>query len=206
MLSNSHSTPRPNSYLSDVDVLLMLEVKKGDNASFETLMHKYYKRILNFIYRLVGNSQAAEDLTQEVFFKVYQASRTYEPTASFRTWIYTIAKNTSLNEIRKNKHQPFSLDAMINVKDDAIHRQVEDKSAVNPLRNMQVEETKMAIKKAVLSLPDNQRLALILRRYENFSYDEIAEHLNTTVSAVKSLLNRAKEGLRTKLSGLVGDV
>ena len=96
---------KDKSYLADPDVECMLKVKKGDRVAFEILMRKYYPRILNFVYRFLGNRQLSEDLTQDVFLKVYKSARRYRPRSKFQTWLYTIAKNSCLNELRRNRRQ-----------------------------------------------------------------------------------------------------
>lgn len=184
----------------------MLEFQKGNKASFETLMRTYFPRLLNFIYRFVGNQELAEDLTQEVFIKVYHCAAQYTPQAKFQTWIYTIAKNISLNELRKHKHHFVSIDETFETEDNTLHRQLEDKNNVNAAQGMINEEKIAMIKKAIESLPESQRMAVILRRYDNFSYEEIAQTMNTSVKAVKSLLSRAKENLKDKLIDIIDSV
>ena len=184
----------------------MLQVKKGQPAAFETLMHKYYKRILNFIYRIVGDRQAAEDLTQEVFIRVYQSAPRYHPKARFQTWIFTIAKNLSLNEVRNRRRKSgISLQEEIKTPHGDMVRQIEDPGAVHAGDKLAGQEKQALVREAVHSLPENQRMAVLLRRYEGFSYEEIAGTLQCSVSAVKSLLNRAKENLKERLKSVIKD-
>ncbi len=189
-----------NPYLSDPDVHLMLEFQGGDKASFEALMHKYYPRLLNFIYRFVGNAELAEDLTQEVFLKVYRAAAGYRPESKFQTWVYTIAKNISLNELRHHRKTPLSIDEPFQSEDGPVERQVEDTQTPRADEQMLHAETAAAVRAAIDSLPENQRMAVILRRYEQFSYEEIAQTMRMSGKAVKSLLSRAKENLKNKLA------
>lgn len=198
------STPlrNPPDYTLDPDVVLLLEAKKGDRASFEALLRKYFGRIFNFNYRFLGSREIAEDLTQEVFLRVYRSLPSYQPQAKFQTWIYTIARNLCLNEVRKNKQRFFSLEDALESQDGEIKGQFGDPSAANPSEELQGKEQGVLIRQAVDSLPENQRTAVILQRYEGLSYDEIAATLGCSVPAVKSLLNRAKESLRTKLAGM----
>ena len=187
---------KPTPYLDDPDVILMQEFQQGNPASFEKLLQKYYPRLLNFICRLIGNKETAEDLTQEVFIRVYKSAFSYNPRAQFQTWIYTIAKNTALNELRRPQRGNVSL---------------EDELKIQPLTGKESrpdyeilrEEQIAVIQAAINSLPPQQRLAVILRRYEDFSYEEIAQTLNCSLPAVKSFLNRAKENLKDKLSALL---
>ena len=178
----------------------MLDFQKGNPASFESLMHKYYKRLFNFIYRFVGSREAAEDLTQEVFLKVYKAVGGYQPQSKFQTWIYTIARNLSLNELRRAGRKNVSLDEPVSLKDGEGQRQVSDESAENPAESIAQEDTRRMVQEAIASLPETQRTAVILRRYDNMSYEEIAKTMGTSVEAVKSLLNRAKENLKDRLT------
>ncbi len=195
-----------NQIYSDPDVLLMLEVQKGHQAPFESLMRKYYKRIYNFIYRFVGHRQLAEDLTQDVFIRVYKSADSYHPKAKFQTWIYTIAKNLSLNELRKkSSRNSISLEQEIPTSRGAVLPQVEDPRAKSLWESMAQEEKQSVVREAIQSLPENQRMAVILRRYEDLSYEQIAQTLQCSVPAVKSLLNRAKEGLKGKLRNVMGD-
>jgi len=191
-----------NNYLSDPDVLLMVEFQRGNKASFETLMRKYYARILNFIYRFVGNREIAEDLTQEVFLRVYKSSGRYYPQAKFQTWIFTIAKNVSLNEVRR-KRKTISIDQEYGQDGEHKKFQLPDNKILGPDKEMIKQEKVVEVRKAINSLPANQRTAVILRRYEDFSYSDIAKTLGCSVEAVKSLLSRAKEALKNRLKKYV---
>ncbi len=195
-------SPHIATYLSDPDVILMLEFKEGNKDSFEKLMGKYFPRILNFIFRFVKNREAAEDLTQEVFMKVYYSVSSYYPKAKFKTWLYTIARNVSLNEMRKHKQRMVSLDETLSSREGVMQRQVADETVVRPDESMVRQEMADVVRAAIESLPENQRIAVVLRRYEQFSYDEIAKTMDTSLKAVKSLLSRAKENLKNKLRGL----
>lgn len=192
-----------NPYLQDPDVVLMLKFQEGDKASFEKLIDKYYKRIFNLIYRFVNDRDTAEDLTQEVFIKIYKSQFAYRPRAKFNTWLYQIAKNISLNELRRLKKQTVSLDEPVKGRDHEFKRDLIDSAASNPYQNASDEEKRQIIRGAIQALPENQRLAVILRRYEKLSYEDIALSLNCSVKAVKSLLSRAKENLKERLSGLI---
>ena len=197
-----NKSSQPPAYLSDPDVILMLEFKEGNKASFEKLMTTYFPRILNFIFRFIKNREIAEDLTQEVFIKVYNNGKNYQPKAKFKTWLYTIARNISLNEIRKNKQIIVSLDETVSSKEGVMSRQVADGTVMRADEEMQQEERAEMIRQAIKRLPENQQIAVVLRRYDNFSYDEIAQTMGTTSKAVKSLLSRAKEHLKNRLKHL----
>lgn len=191
---NSHS------YLSDPDVVLMMEFQKGNKASFEKLMERNYRRIYNFIYRFVGQEETAEDLAQEVFIKIYKSASSYRPQAKFQTWAYQIARNISLNELRRLKKPVVSLEETFETEEGPVVRQIADHNIPSPFEQISDKEKADIIKEAIESLPENQRMAVILRRYDGMPYEEIAKAMGCSLEAVKSLLNRAKENLKEKLS------
>lgn len=194
---------KPNPYLSDPDVQLMLAFQNGSRSTFETLMQNYYPRILNFINRFVADKEIAEDLTQEVFLRVFKYGPRYKPKSKFQTWLYTIAKNICLNELRKNKDFVASLDEPVTIGKEDLQIQIDDPKSCGADEELIRKEKAMVIRQAINNLPENQRMAVILRRYDNFSYAEIAETLGVSDKAVKSLLSRAKVNLRCRLSGLI---
>ncbi|MDJ0831102.1 MAG: sigma-70 family RNA polymerase sigma factor [Desulfobacterales bacterium] len=187
-------------YRHDSDAQLMLDFKAGNQAAFEALMRKYYPRVLNFIYRYLGNQSTAEDLTQDVFMRAYKAAPRYQPRSQFQTWLFTIAKNVSLNELRRHKNAPISLDTTPTDEDEKPVLNLEDKTVISPERQVLKKERAIQVQAAIQSLPDNQRTAVLLRRYEDFSYQEIAETMKLSISAVKSLLSRAKINLKNELA------
>ncbi len=197
--------PSHKDYTQDPDVQLLLAFQKGDTASFETLMRKYYARILNFIYRFVNDRELAEDLTQEVFVRIYKSAASYHPRSKFQTWAFTIAKNTALNELRRPQKKDLSLEQSFGEEADQPKIHIEAQAASSPDHNLLQQEKTVLIQKAIEELPENQRLAIILQRYEEFSYEQIAQTMNCSVKAVKSLLNRAKENLKEKLESLLKD-
>ncbi len=195
--------PAQSPYLADPDVQCMLALKKGDRNAFDDLMRKYYPRILNFAYRLVGDRQLSEDLTQDVFMKVYNAAARYRPRSQFQTWLYTIAKNTCLNELRRKSERIVSLDEPLDANTPGLKKELPD-PGIDPAAKVLQKEKEKHVRAAVDALPENQKIAVILRRYENFSYAEIAVTLNVTDKAVKSLLSRAKVNLKNKLVAILG--
>src|SRR3989338_2769079 len=178
----------------------MLSFQKGDKAAFEKLVEKHCKRVFNIANRFLNNKEAAEDLNQDVFVKIYNAASSYRPAAKFQTWVYQIVRNACLNELRRRKKPVFSIDQTIETEDHEIKKELQDQMNPTPQEAAWRKETGDVIKEAIQSLPENQRLAVILQRYENLSYEDIAKTLNCSVKAVKSLLNRAKENLKEKLS------
>jgi RNA polymerase sigma-70 factor, ECF subfamily len=186
------------------DVQLMLDVKAGDEASFGLLLRRYRTPLVNFLNRMVRDSATAEDLAQEVFLRVYRARKQYSPTAKFTTWLFRIATNLALNSIRDNRHKQMedSLDEPAEA-GDAAPREL-------PSREMRIDEHILErdrcdfIRRAVESLPEKQRAAVLLHKYEEMDYSEIARILDCSESALKSLLFRAYETLRVQLAPLVG--
>jgi RNA polymerase sigma-70 factor, ECF subfamily len=185
------------------DVQLMLDVKAGDEASFDLLLEKYRTPLVNFLFRMVRDAGTAEDLAQEVFLRVYRARQHYSPSAKFTTWLFRIATNLALNSVRDNRYRKLevSLDAPLD-NQGATPRQV-----VAP--EMRIDEHMIErgrsefIRRAIDSLPEKQRLAVLLHKYEEMDYLEIAKILNCSESALKSLLFRAYETLRVELAPLV---
>ena len=185
------------------DVQLMLDVKAGDEASFDFLLRKYRSPLVNFLFRMVRDQATAEDLAQEVFLRVYRARHKYNPSAKFTTWLFRIATNLALNSIRDRRYQKleFSIDAPAG-EEDSTPREL-------PAREMRIDEHMIErdraqfIQRAIASLPEKQRVAVLLHKYEEMDYGEIAGILECSESALKSSLFRAYETLRVQLAPLV---
>jgi RNA polymerase sigma-70 factor (ECF subfamily) len=188
---------------SDADAELMLRVKDHDHEAFRTLIERHQRSVINTIYRSIGDAWEAEDLAQRVFVQVYRAAPRYRPTAKFTTWLFTIVHNAILNERRRRaRHAADSLEAMARPdgSDDAPH-ELADARAMDPARETAERELQERIQAAIQRLPEAQRTAVILCRFEGFSYEEIARVLGCSVSATKSLLHRARETLKDELRG-----
>ncbi len=185
------------------DVQLMLDVKAGDEASFDFLLQKYRSPLVNYLNRMVRDTATAEDLAQEVFLRVYRARKQYTPSAKFTTWLFRIATNLALNSVRDNRHQRMgiSLDAPVAGEDSA--------PMELPARELRIDEHMIErdradiIRRAIWSLPEKQRAAVLLHKYEEMDYIEIARILECSEGALKSLLFRAYETLRVQLAPLV---
>ena len=185
------------------DVQLMLDVKAGDDESFNLLLQKYRTPLVNFLYRMVRDTATAEDLAQEVFLRVYRARKQYSPSAKFTTWLFRIATNLALNSVRDNRHRQMevSLDATP-VDEDVAPLQL-------PTREMRIDEHMVErdradfIRGVISALPEKQRVAVLLHKYEEMDYGEIARIMECSESALKSLLFRAYETLRVQLAPLV---
>jgi RNA polymerase sigma-70 factor, ECF subfamily len=189
------------------DVQLMLDVKAGDEQSFELLLQRYRTPLVNFLYRMVRAREEAEDLAQEVFLRVYRARKDYVPSAKFTTWLFRIATNLALNSVRDNRHQRMevSLDAPVTVDAEDGDEKVLDIAEKNPnIEQYLVEEArKKMIRHAIDKLPEKQRAAVLLHKYQELDYGEISKILECSESALKSLLFRAYETLRVELAPLV---
>ena len=183
------------------DAELMLRVKDGDTESFERLLGKYRSSVISYLYRMVQNQAVAEELAQEVFFRVYRSRSTYEPTAKFTTWLFRIATHLALNSLRdhRNERGQESLDQGTA---DAPGIQVMDQRR-NREQEMVAEARLEEVRRAVAALPEKQRAAVLMHKYQEMDYGQIAGVLGCSSSAVKSLLFRAYETLRTRLCHLL---
>jgi RNA polymerase sigma-70 factor, ECF subfamily len=189
---------------SDPDVALMERVRGGDSAAFRELFAKYSEALVNFAYRFIGRRDRAEELVQDAFLQIYRARGRYEAKARFTTYLYRVATNLCLNELRRFEYQGKTepLEGNLNRDDDAGRELADDRipAAEDRLAGM---ETGGRIKGVLDKLPPNQRVALLLSRVEGLSYQEVAKCLETTESAVKSLIFRATQTLRDELRDLL---
>ena len=179
------------------DTALMAEVARGDTVAFERLIERHQALVIGTVGRMLGNNSEVEDVAQQVFIRVWKGAPRYRPTAKFTTWLLTITRNLVFNEARRRKRHPGdTLD---------VHEGEEALALTDPARHVPDEELLQAelqgaIERAIRALPEKQRMAVVLRRYESKSYEEIGEVLGLTVAAVKSLLFRARTELRTALN------
>lgn len=185
----------------DPDVQLMLRFQKGDTEAFRQLFSKFSPSVVNFAFRFVGTRERAEELTQEVFLQVYRWQERYEPKAKFSTWLFKIAHNHCLNEVRKGEYRVSreSLDSHLDSEGEERERDLPDP---NPRKGDEILAAKQVaerIQHVMRRLPESQRSALTLSRLEGLSYYEVAEVLGTTEKAVKSLVFRATQSLREGL-------
>ena len=182
----------------DFDVELMLRVKEGDEASFGVLLGKHRSSVVHFLYRMVQNHAVAEELAQEVFLRVYRSRSTYEPTARFTTWLLRIATHLALNALRDGKNER-SQERLDDDTGDLPVRQVSDRRP--SVEQSMVYQAKLdEIRRAIMALPEKQRAAVLMHKYEEMEYSQIARVLSCSESAVKSLLFRAYETLRARLA------
>jgi len=182
----------------DYDAELMLRVKEGDGVSFGVLLEKHRASVVHFVYRLVQEQAIAEELSQEVFLRVYRSRSGYEPTAKFKTWLFRIATHLALNWLRDEKHERAQ-ERLDDVSANMPVRQVSDRRL--SVEQKLVYEVKLnEIRGAIAALPEKQRAAVLMHKYEEMEYTQIAKVLGCSESAVKSLLFRAYETLRARLA------
>jgi RNA polymerase sigma-70 factor (ECF subfamily) len=184
----------------DPDASLMLRVKGGDTEAFAELVDKYKQPVMNLVFRLLRDAAEAEDLAQNVFVQVHKSTHRYEVSARFSTWLFTIARNLCLNEIRRrSRHPADSLDASYSDSEEQPARQFEDRKAFSAPDALLRRELEQKIEQALAELPENQRMAVLLCRQEELSYEEIAKVLGCSLSATKSLIHRGRETLKQRL-------
>ncbi len=182
------------------DEELMLECRKGDMSAFELLVRRYQDALVNYIHYTINDYHRAEDLAQETFLRVFKSASRYEPKASFKSWLYTIATNLSRNEIRNRaRRKTYFLEDMVDENEDVYDSEFMIDTRFQPDILYEKKERQQFIKKTLKQLPENQRLALTLVTYQELSYEEISEILNCSVGAVKSLLHRARQNMKKLL-------
>lgn len=182
----------PRTASDETDILLMERVKDGDMAAFETLVETHQSRVIGTVAKMLGDGTDHEDIAQQVFLRVWHSSKRYQPAAKFTTWLFKITRNLVLNELRRRKRHPATTL-------ETPHLQTQDPHALAPDSLLLEEELQQAIQQAIDALPELQRMAIILRRFEELPYEDIAEVLEVSVPAVKSLLFRARTELRDRL-------
>jgi RNA polymerase sigma-70 factor, ECF subfamily len=184
--------------LTDAEV--MLRVKAGDDSAFNFLVQKYRRPIINFMYRMARNPGAAEDLAQEVFLRVYRSRANYEASAKFTTWLYRIATNLGMNYVRDTRHERSENTTNLDEPDEETGQtpDLADKT-LNVEERILRRERLEAIREKIAALPERQRMAVLMHKYQEMDYRQIAEVLKLSESATKSLLFRAYETLRTQL-------
>ena len=182
----------------DYDAELMLRVRDGDGASFGVLLEKHRTSVVHFLYRMVQNYAVAEELAQEVFLRVYRSRESYEASAKFTTWLFRIATHLALNALRDGKNERLQ-ERLDNESPDMPARQVSD--ARPTVEQRMVYQVRLdEVRRAVATLPEKQRAAVLMHKYQEMEYSQIAKVLSCSESAVKSLLFRAYETLRARLA------
>jgi RNA polymerase sigma-70 factor (ECF subfamily) len=171
-------------------------ISRGDTAALEELIERHQTLVIGTVARMLGSNSEVEDIAQQVFIRVWKSASRYEPRAKFTTWLLKITRNLVFNELRRSKrhaHVPMQPEP------NAEEIPIKDETAVAPDASLLETELQQAIEEAIGGLPESQRMAVVLRRYQDLSYDQIAEALDLSVPAVKSLLFRARTELRVRL-------
>jgi RNA polymerase sigma-70 factor (ECF subfamily) len=184
----------------DPDAALMLRVKRGDRGAFTELVGKWQQPLMNFVFGTLRDEIESEDVAQNTFVQVWKSRARYERTAKFSTWLFTIARNLCLNEIRRrSRHPAESLEETHGENDDLPSRQYEDKKMFLPTDDVLHGELAKKIEEALAKLPENQRTAILLCRQDEVSYEEIADILGCSLSATKSIIHRGRETLKEQI-------
>jgi RNA polymerase sigma-70 factor (ECF subfamily) len=191
--------------LRDPDIRLMLRVRNDEAEAFAELVELYHQRLVTVMQHLVGSSDEAEDLAQEVFLRVFRGRKNYHPKAKFSTWLFTIANNLALNVLRTRQRKPV---IPLNVRDSGplgprpAEQLVKDREH-SPQERMQQQELATIVRQALDTLNERQRVAVVLNKFEDMNYADIAEVMGLSTKAVKSLLSRARDNLRLALKDYI---
>lgn len=182
------------------DAEIMLQVRNGEDAGFDILIEKYRRPMINFMYRMVHNQAVAEELAQEVFLRVYRSRATYRAEAKFTTWLYRIATNLGVNHARDTKYERAAQNVYLDQPDPETGTAPDVADATASVEEDLVRDERMsAIRKHVMALPERQRTAVLMHKYQGLDYKEIGQILKLSESATKSLLFRAYQTLRESL-------
>jgi RNA polymerase sigma-70 factor (ECF subfamily) len=203
--SRTNSAGLPNYAADDSsDAAIMLRVAAGDESGFNYLVEKHYRAMIHFLFRMVRNQAVAEELTQEVFLRVYRSRESYRAEAKFTTWLYRIATNLAVNQARDTKHERSVQTIYLDAPDEESGT-TPDVADDDPSAEQQMlrDERMAAIRQHVMALPERQRMAVLMHKYQGMDYKQIGEVLKLSESATKSLLFRAYQTLRDKLKGFV---
>jgi len=184
----------------------MLRFREGDQSAFDELVRRNTHKIHALVYRFLGGAGSAEDVTQEVFLRIYRTADRYVPAAKFSTWLYRIVANLSFNVIRaRQRSQEYQLAQPAGDNGETMVPAIPDEQADGPRERLSSEELRHRIARAISALPENQQIAMILHQYEHKGYEDIAQVLNCSTMAVKSLLSRARQNLRNALRRYLKD-
>jgi RNA polymerase sigma-70 factor, ECF subfamily len=196
--------PRTGDWSSLTDAEIMLRVREGDDVGYDILIEKYRKPIINFMFRMVHNHAVAEELAQEVFLRVYRSRQTYRAEAKFTTWLYRIATNLGVNHARDTKHERAAQNVYLDQPDPETGTTPDVADETATVEEVLVRDERMqAIRQHVMALPERQRNAVLMHKYQGLDYKQIGEVLKLSESATKSLLFRAYQTLRERLKEFV---
>jgi len=177
------------------EVAWMARIREGDMEAFRLLVERHQARVIGIISKMLGSDAESEDLAQQVFIRVWKSASRYQPTAKFTTWLFRITRNLVFNELRRKRHFAEHTEEI---------PEPAERVEKEPDRVLLEDELQKAIQDAINQLPESQRMAIILRRYEEMSYEDIAKVMESTVPAVKSILFRARAELRERLAKYLG--
>lgn len=195
-MSSNEPTPAGRSDEDSEDIRLMGLVSGGDTGAFENLIERHQRLVVGTVARMLGNNSDVEDIAQQVFVRVWKSAKRYVPRAKFTTWLLKITRNLVFNELRRRSRHA---QASVRVESEDEGPPIRDERAVAPDASLLEKELQLAIETAIAQLPETQRMALVLRRYDELSYEQIADVLDQSLPAVKSLLFRARTELRDHL-------
>ncbi len=187
---------------NEYHVALMMRVKDGEMDAFEELVEIHQNSVVGTVAKMLGGASDAEDIAQQVFVRVWKSAARYERQAKFTTWLFTITRNLVFNEVRRRRRKPA---VSMEEREEEFHLVEADERAVAPDDSVLQAELEEEVDKAIAALPEKQRLAVVLRRYEEMPYEEIGQILDLSVPAVKSLLFRARSQLKESLRHYLGD-
>jgi RNA polymerase sigma-70 factor (ECF subfamily) len=205
-VANPVGSHGPVNYAADEssDAAVMLRVAAGDEASYNYLVGKYHRAMINFLYRMVHNQAVAEELAQEVFLRVYRSRESYRAEAKFTTWLYRIATNLAVNHARDTKHERSAQNVYLDAPDEESGTTPDVADDTPTIEQTMLRKERMAaIRAHVMELPERQRMAVLMHKYQGMDYRQIGEVLKLSESATKSLLFRAYQTLREKLKDFV---
>ncbi|MBK8871793.1 MAG: RNA polymerase sigma factor [Elusimicrobia bacterium] len=190
---------------SEPDETLMARFRDGAEEGFQAVFNRYSAHVINFIYRFLKSQEESEDLAQEVFLRIYRAKERYDPSRPFRPWLFSIASRLVSNRLRDRKRHPHdSIDQRTEMESgESLPRQIPDSPADRPAELIEKKTIALTVQKALDALPETQRMAVLLARFQGMSHEEIAVSLATSVSAVKSLLFRSRQTLKEALGPYV---
>jgi RNA polymerase sigma-70 factor (ECF subfamily) len=196
-MSRNEPSPAGTPDENAKDVRLMQRVSAGETLAFEELVERHQRLVMGTVARMLGSNSDVEDIAQQVFVRVWKSAKRYVPRAKFTTWLLKITRNLVFNELRRrSRHAQLPLQ----IESEDEERPIKDERATVPDAALLERELQCAIEAAIAQLPETQRMAVVLRRYDELSYEEIAEILDQSIPAVKSLLFRARTELRARLS------
>ena len=202
IMDRSDQEPATPSAEASIDHMLMRRIAQGDDEAFAALIERHQDMVVGTVAKMLGNASEAEDISQQVFLRIWKSAKRYKPSAKFTTYLFTITRNLVFNEIRRRKRRN---EVSNDEREETTHREIPESDEYRPDREMERSELGKMVDKAIAALPEQQRMAVVLRRYEQMPYEEIADVLGISLSAVKSQLFRARTTLREALGSYLSE-